>query len=393
MLSYGSLMAATNDGAVTLLPVDAAAGSAEPRLTEGRGGPTVLSWLEPDGDATALRFAVLGPEGWGPTRTVARGDDWFVNWADFPSVVPIDDSFWAAHWLQRRPGSFYAYDVAIALSSDAGDSWSRPLTPHRDGTLTEHGFVSLFPWRDGVGAVWLDGRKTHTEAADTTADEIAGMTLRSAVISRAGVIGSEEELDGLVCDCCQTGVALTRQGAVAVYRNRTGKEIRDIYAARWVDGRWQAGRPVADDGWMTDGCPVNGPAVAAQADEVVVAWFTMAGDTPRVRFARSADGARTFDAPLELARGSPAGRVDAVLLGDGSAAVSWLDTGSEQRGTIRVQIIAPDGTLRAQRVIAQSETTRPAGFPQLAADGDALIAAWTDVSGEDSRVRTARIDP
>ena len=183
----------------------AAPGSAEPHLARDHDGTVVLSWRVP--------------------HTVARGDNWFVNWADFPSVVPISKDLWAAHWLAKSAGGTYAYDVNMALSTDAGRSWGKPFSPHTDGTRTEHGFVSLFPWQAGVGALWLDGRNTQADQADGHSEDHAsgGMTLRSAVITPDAAAPEGQLVDDLVCDCCQTDVALSTRGPVAVYRNRTAE--------------------------------------------------------------------------------------------------------------------------------------------------------------------------
>ena len=97
-----------------------------------------------------------------------------MNLADFPSVVPITDELWAAHWLVKRPGGIYSYDIAIAVSTDSGQSWGKPFTPHALGTRTEHGFVSLFPWRQAIGALWLDGRRRSGNVAPTTGPGTAG---------------------------------------------------------------------------------------------------------------------------------------------------------------------------------------------------------------------------
>jgi hypothetical protein len=145
----------------------------------------------------ALRYAVLDEQGWQPAQTVAEGGDWFVNWADFPSVLPITEDFWAAHWLTRRPGGPYAYDVSIALSLDGGKTWGEVLSPHDDGTQTEHGFVSLFPATDGVGALWLDGRNT-VPAGNGGHHAAGGMTLRSAVITPEGRVVDSVLVDELV---------------------------------------------------------------------------------------------------------------------------------------------------------------------------------------------------
>ena len=60
-------------------------------------------------------------------------------------------------------------------------------------------------------------------------------------------------VDDRVCDCCQTAAALTSDGPVVVYRDRTEDEIRDIHISRLIDGAWTESRAVSDDGWyITD---------------------------------------------------------------------------------------------------------------------------------------------
>jgi hypothetical protein len=386
----GSAWADPNEQ-VRYMDLDTGPGSAQPHLSRGPEGNIVLSWLEPHGEVSLLRFARLDHQDWSPPHTVAEGNDWFINWADFPSVVPVSESLWAAHWLRKRPGGVYSYDVNVAISNDQGKSWSAGIMPHRDDTATEHGFASLFPWQEGVGVVWLDGRNTQPEGAEHQHDGVGGMTLRSAVIAEDGNLLSETEMDGLVCDCCSTDVAIATEGPVAVYRNRSDTEIRDIYVARSENLQWLEGQPVADDGWEIDGCPVNGPAIAARGNDVAIAWFTMAGDLPQVRFARSGDGARTFGQVLDIDKDSAMGRVGVAILPDGHAAVSWLDTGVTKDGEIKVQLVTPTGELGPQYRVAQTKLSRPAGFPQLVVDRGDLILAWTDTSGEQTRIQTARI--
>jgi hypothetical protein len=285
-----------------------------------------MSWLQPGtGDEFRLRYAEWQRTGrWGTPIEVAAGKDWFVNWADFPSVVPAHDGPWTAHWLQQKPGGVYAYDVMTRLSADGGHTWSEPYSPHDDGTATEHGFVSSANLGGRPYGVWLDGRKTLGEGHDHGGDDHAAaqgaMTLRGAVLTPAGAIDGSE-IDARVCDCCQTDVAVSEAALLVVYRDRSEDETRDIQAARLENGVWTTPVTVHADGWRIDACPVNGPAVAARGDEVAVAWFT-APDQPRVRVAFSADGGRTFGPPLEVASGKVVGRVDVVLLQDGRAVVS-----------------------------------------------------------------------
>jgi hypothetical protein len=83
-----------------------AAGSRYPNLASGPESTAVMSWLSPTkGGAYELLHATWTGSGWTPPVTVSTGADWFVNWADFASVVPAGGDLWAAHWLQQRPGS------------------------------------------------------------------------------------------------------------------------------------------------------------------------------------------------------------------------------------------------------------------------------------------------
>ena len=381
----------TDDSAIEppqflLLAEVASAGSAEPHLATTADGAVVMSWLEPSEHGTDLRWSVLQGGQRVEPRTIASGENWFVNWADFPSVEPIDDELWAAHWLVKRAGGTYAYDVAVSISTDAGSTWSDAVVPHQDDTPTEHGFVSLFPWHGNVGALWLDGRNMQPSG---DGHGHGGMTLRAVALDDDLRRHQKTEVDGLVCDCCQTDVAIGASGPIAVYRNRTENEVRDIFVTRSLDGEWQSGVAVADDGWTIAGCPVNGPAIDAANNDVVVAWFTAANGDSKVRLARSADAGASFGTPIDIAVDRPVGRVDIALLGDGSALVSWLQSGSDGSGIIRVRRATPSGELGPTRTVAQTDAGRMSGFPQMVISGDEAVVAWTDVADGVTSVRTA----
>ncbi len=367
--------------------------SREPELTVSQDGRVILSWVEKvDEKQYALRTAALDRTGWSGAQTVAQGDNWFVNWADFPSVIALKDGTLAAHWLVKSGSATYAYNVNIAQSKDSGKSWTTPIIPHRDNTLTEHGFVSLISLADGrLGAVWLDGRNMKDmKETDEHAPSPESMTLRYASIDAAGNLSDESELDERICECCQTSAALTRDGPIVVYRDRSQTEVRDIYMVRHVNGAWTKPQPVFADNWQINGCPVNGPSVAADGASVVVAWFTGAADTPRVEIAFSRDAGATFSQPIQVDDGESVGRVDTVLLPDGSALVCWL-SGNTDGGAIKVRRVRADGSVGPPAVIARTDISRSSGFPRVARLGDEVHFAWTEF-GKPSHVRTAVVD-
>jgi hypothetical protein len=361
---------------VRSLPLAAAAGSMGSNLISGPDGSIVLSWIEPDGEGNALRHSSLVNGAWSKPRTVVSGENWFVNWADFPSVVPLSETLWAAHWLVSQESGGYAYDVRTAISEDAGATWSESIIPHTDGTDTEHGFVTIFPDNGNIGMVWLDGRKMVNEY-DENDVRSSGMTLRSASISRQMAVLNEALVDDLTCDCCQTDVALTAEGPVAIYRDRTVDETRDIFVSRRIDGEWQPGTPVNNDHWDIAACPVNGPVIQAHGSTVVVAWFTAAGDQPMVKVAWSDDSGQTFGAPIEVAADHPKGHVGAALLADGSLAVSWLRSTGMGGAELLLARISRSGEMSTPHVLSEAADVFAFSVPQISRSGDQLVLAWT----------------
>lgn len=386
---------ATSEPALVIQPAESPAtgDSREPELTATPDGRVVLSWVEKIGAKRyALRAAVIERDVWGEALTVAEGENWFVNWADFPSVIGLTDGTLAAHWLVKSGTATYAYNVNIAHSETRGATWTKPLVPHRDNTQTEHGFVSLIALPDGaLGAIWLDGRNMkNMQDSDEHAPAAESMTLRYAMIGRDGTLSDEAELDERVCECCQTSAAVTSDGPIVVYRDRSPGEVRDIYVVRQVNGTWTTPQPVFADNWQIDGCPVNGPAIAANGRNVVVAWFSSPGNVPRVKVAFSNDAGATFSQPIQVDDGENAGRVDTLLLADGSALVCWL-AGNGEGGQIKVRRVQANGVLGPPAVIAQTDISRSSGFPRMARWRGKVHFAWTEF-GNPSRVRMAVAD-
>lgn len=377
---------ATDAGALVPLPTPAAIPSGEPFLASDADGGVHLTWLERRSDSTyALRYATLSGDTWSAPRTIAERPDFFVNWADFPSVTVADNGALFAHWLQRRPGGRYSYDVMLTQSVDSGRTWSDGRILHRDGVAAEHGFVAVWPTAGGgVEAAWLDGRGT------ATGDEsMRAMHVATTSVAADGTLGEERLLDTRNCDCCQVAATLTPRGPVVAYRDRTVDEVRDIAVVRRENGRWTEPAIVHDDHWQIAACPVNGPALASRGDTVVIAWFTGAQDTARVRVAFSTDAGATFGAPQRIDDGNPAGRVDVELLDDGSAAVSWLERTDSTAAEVRLRRVRRDGTAGAAIVLARSMGARASGFPKITRRGGELIAAWTQ-AGDSAQVRVAR---
>jgi len=373
-------------GPLLELQPPAAVGAAQPNLFADRTGRVWLSWLEPrDAGGRRLRLASLQNSTWSMPVTVTEGPNLLANWADFPSVFVASDGTIAVHWLETAAARG-AYGIRVKTSRDGGRTWTAPMTPHRDDSATEHGFVSVFDAPGtGLGLIWLDGR----EMAGHGPTHAAGsMTLRAATL-RDGAVANESLVDARVCDCCQTSAARTSDGVIVAYRDRTDQEIRDISVARFAKGQWTAPETVHADGWQITGCPVNGPVVTSSGDSVAVAWFAAAGGTSRAQVAFSTAG-RAFSTPIRLDRDVNLGRLAMVMPAADRVLVSSIErasTGTASRLVIREA--RRDGRVSEPLGVGIS-ADRSSGFARLALARTRLIVAWTEFNeGTPTRIHVA----
>ena len=212
------------------------------------------------------------------------------------------------------------------------------------------------------------------------------MTIRGAVVDKAGKKLNEWELDNRVCDCCQTSAANTANGPVVVYRDRSEGEIRDMSIVRFVKGQWTEPKTIFADNWKIEGCPVNGPRIAAEGNNLAVVWFSSPEKNAQVNIVFSSDGGATFSDPVRVDEGKAVGRVDVILIDDRTAMVSWME-GS----VIKAAKVHANGKKDPSIVIASSSESRSSGFPQMTKTGDQVIFAWTDDSAKKIKVASLLI--
>lgn len=369
-------------------------GSAQPDLAATADGRLLLSWISSvEGRRNALQFVAMSDNGhWqSAPRTIAVGDSLMANWANTPHIAQTADG---ALWVQfmQKTGEGQAGNVALSRSVDGGFNWASPIAVNDDGVEAEHGFAALWPAsRDTIGVAWLDGRDNiegdmHGEGgtmAGAHAMPGEGRTaLRAAVFDMNLQRSGEAVVDAKTCDCCQTAIAATTRGPLLVYRDRSDEEIRDIAAVRYDGKAWGKPVPVHADGWVMKGCPVNGPAVAADGNAALVAWYTEAGGKPSVRIARSEDAGDSFGAPVAIDEGEQVqGRV-ALALDARQAWILWIREDATGQ-SLWLSRRTPDLKREYQRLeVAKLQGRgRGTGFPKIALRGSEGYAVWTDIEG------------
>ena len=376
----------------------------ESNLFVSDNGRTYLSWVEYLDDTTsALMFSELENNKWIEPKQISSGSDWFVNWADFPSIVTFinDPNIMAAHWLQKSATGTYDYDVHIALSTDGGTNWTKEFIVHRDSIDAEHGFVSMVPLGDDrIFVAWLDGRKTKEDGVENDENKTqkahsghahqGAMSLRGALFDSQGHLSDEIELDNRVCDCCQTSVAVTNKGLIVAYRDRSESEIRDISIVRNVNESWTSPSDVSGDQWEIAGCPVNGPKIIAQQDEVALGWFTAANGEAQINLKLSSDAGQTFSESIRIDDGQPLGRVSLAWGSKNQLYVSWIEKKGEG-ASLRLQQTRNGEKSGKSVEISEIDPSRRSGFPILVSVGDDLLITWTEIIQDRTRIKSVII--
>ncbi len=357
------------------------------------GDNTILSWVTEETDAMAsLNYSYLVDGKWLESKEITKGKNWFVNWADFPMISENNGNL-LSHILEKSTKDTYSYDIKLNLLPKGKSDWSTNMPLHTDGTKTEHGFVTALSFGENSFFItWLDGRNSVNEGHehDGGHGSEGTMNLRAAEVSSDGTVSNDVLLDDRTCSCCQTTAAITNDGPVVFYRDRSDEEIRDISVTRLVNGKWTEPKSVHNDGWKINGCPVNGPKVSAIGNDLAIAWFTAANNKPKVNVAFSRDGGENFDEPILISGHEPMGRVDVFMLDDNNAIVSWMES-VENESQLRAMRVNRSGKKSDFVIISTLDASRKTGFPQMELVDERVYFAWTDVDDETSTIVTAYV--
>jgi len=363
---------------IQALESPAGANSSEPQMSVSSRG-VLLSWIERVGTTTMLKFAERTGPGWTQPVTAASGPDWFLSYADVPSVQRLANGTLVAQWLENTDPQIEAYNLRMSYSKDDGKSWAAPFLPHNDGTRSQHGFASMFEVaNNGLGIIWLDGRNS---AFDFDKPDTGTMELRYAAFDSNMKQTGDVEIDHRVCECCSTSAAMTADGPLVAFRDLTPESIRDIGVSRLDGAKWTDTNIVSPDKFSIDFCPVNGPAVSARGRDVAIAWFTVKNDVGEAFAAFSSDAGRTWTAPQRLDELGSLGRVDIEMLDDGSAVASWVEYAGGRTDLRLRRIDKSRARSPAVNIVAVSGG-RASGFPRMARQGDQLIFAWSESASE-----------
>ena len=362
--------------------------NAQPNLVSKDGNLT-LSWISSvENQEAVLFYTQYKDNSWSEPVRITSGSDWFVNWADFPANA-INGNLLLTSYLKKSASGTYTYDILLNLETLSRKKIKDNFLLNTDGIKAEHGFVSMIPNNSsGFYVTWLDGRNTVINTKET---HHKAMTIRFAEITSTGEIINETELDATTCDCCQTSIALSSEGPIVVYRNRSEDEIRDIYITKYRNGIWEQPVPVFNDGWEINGCPVNGPKVVVNKTTTAVAWFTAADDNPKVNLSFSISDKDEFDLPIQLNDLDAIGRVDVAFINSKEVLVSYMEF-DDNDTYLKVKKVSVEGEVSKAFIISKIDSGRDTGVPQLEVMDNIVYLVWTNLIDGKNQLKSVKFN-
>jgi hypothetical protein len=207
-----------------------------------------------------VKFAAGSPPPNLQPQLVSLGDKVVLGWVE-PNADNTSTMFYVAE-SQAEPHQFGA-----------------PLRVHESDGAQPTGIALASNLKGDLAAAWLDHR--------------AGIRQPFAAVKRAGETKFDTEMqvysspnESGVCKCSPTAVAITPGGKVYVAFRNDLEGYRDIYVASREPASTdaettfsEAERVVADPTWKFDGCPTDGPSLAADDNIVWVAWADASSGT------------------------------------------------------------------------------------------------------------------
>ncbi|MBV9959892.1 MAG: exo-alpha-sialidase [Acidobacteria bacterium] len=366
--------------------------AAEPAVATSADGSTFVAWVEHRADGQAdvflTKYNASGGQAFAPVRVnpeAGRATAWR---GDQPTIAVAADGAVYVNWTARVAAKGHETNLYLSTSRDGGRSFESPVRINDDEKPAQHGMHSMALGKDGrLYFAWLDERNLSPAApVEKHRGEVHAMesnrelfTAYSAdggrTISRNQLVARE------ACPCCKTALTVAPDGHVYVgFRQVLKGDYRHIAVASSADGGRTFSAPliVSDDQWVIAGCPVSGPALLAEdGGALKVLWYTEGDAGERgLYLTQSLDGGRTFSARRLVSKGQIHGTPLLLHLNDGNSLALWQ---AVENGLMSADI-SKDGS-----ITSSTSVLKQASLPSAAiSSGHAVVAYISTLNNQRS---------
>lgn len=343
-------------------------------LTTDETNQPVMSWCEMDTGSKHISFymAWLDESGRISSKvSIPIEQNANLHEEGMPKVAVKNNGAIIAVYETSMPSAHnrFAGAVRYIVSTDKGASWSKPAYLHADTMPGKsHSFTAIARLGDGeIGACWLDAKPNP---------KLHGRPVHFAKTNGNNSFENELVIDSIACECCRIAISGSSNGKVSVvFRDIINDSIRDMSIITSPDNgkRFSKAVPYSHDGWVINGCPHNGPALAVADDKIYSTWFT--GGPQKGVFYCELN--KAMESTNRLLVSDHARFIQLCLLGDGSRLLAFDEKrteGDKSSNKIVLNRIIDDKVYRGEVEASGSLATYPV---VKALDDDHVVVAWS----------------
>lgn len=262
--------------------------------------------------------------------------------------------------------------VYSSLSTDGGKSFSTPA-PISDKAGEANSFQArlVLNHKDQAYVFW------HDERDRTDWRQLGNAIYYTRIDENNRAYSSAYKVSDMLCECCHIAAAFDSHDQpllLARFIYPDGSRDHGLIETS-TNGKDSITHRVTFDQWKIEACPEHGPALAiASDDRIHIAWFTQGSERQGLYYAYSADHGQHFSEPLALgASGKLAGHPD--LLADAQRVLlAWTEFDGVKT---RLQVMqSPDGGETWSQPRTLAESTSATNYPHLMNNDGHIYVAW-----------------
>lgn len=310
-----------------------------------------------------------------PVLVTPEPEEIAVDGENRPKIAVARDGTVMLSWAQILPQKMRAANVRFSRSTDAGVSFSRPVTVNDDHRITSHRFNSMAA--DGAGRVvlaWLDAR--DRDSAKEAGGEFTGVSVYSAQSKDNGATFTPNHLSqSHTCECCRTAMTFSKEGPVVMWRDIFHVNTRDFVIAHMDTGKV---RRATDDEWEVNACPHNGGGIAADAglNRLHLVWFTN-GKTRQGIFYKYIDGHRE-SVSMQIGNAAAQANYPSVAVRGQKVFITWREFDGN---TYTAHIMhSADGGISWSAPEAIMHSASATDFPLVITNSQQAVLVWNTTS-------------
>ncbi|SMF17049.1 TlpA family protein disulfide reductase [Pseudobacteriovorax antillogorgiicola] len=311
-------------------------------------------WIE----NSTLKFSRLDDGIWQQPVAIPSSSGLQINWLDQPHFTYFAGSYYGVFLSGKAKQRRFQF-----VTSRDGQEWHELGWKTNHSTHGELGFAKLASHKGELIVLWLEGGENQTQLVASNLKDQKKIVL-----------------DRRVCDCCPLGIYTENDGNLIIaYRDRGKDENRTITVAA-LGSNYELERfPIEQPKWITESCPMNGPALSRVGKHLGLAWYTEVNGSPSILLAWKKDGGpfETYG-PIETLD-SQRGRLGLAPLNDEFGLLTWVGPNEMGKGRIWSKPISVAGQEGPLFELAAINLSHKSGIPQLVSFKDELYLAWTSL--------------